>query len=234
MTTLPSPAQLRARLETLRADRGFLLPHHGALAAAAPDLHDAYGHMYAALTLTERHLDPLEKEFTWLVILIALREAVGTHHLALFRRASGSDAQARVAFQLAGYAAAAGSFAFLAEHWAAQFPGIDPADSYLAGAATLCGDAVTPALCHLALLATQAALGQPWGVAAHLRAGYAAGVAEEKLVEALTLIIWPAGVNRFVAACTVWHGLMRSGAVTPSPLFQAWADMPGQGAYTAP
>ncbi len=201
------------------------------MAAAAPDLHAAYGHMYAALTLTERHLTPLEKEFTWLVILVVLREAVGTHHVALFRRAGGSDEQARVAFQLAGYAGAAASFAFVAEHWPAEFPGIDPASGYLAGAASLCGAAVTPALCQFAMLAAQAALGNAWGVAAHLRSAYAAHVPEESLVEALTLIIWPCGVNRFVAACTVWHDLMRTGAVQPSPRFQAWADMPGQGAY---
>lgn len=33
---LPDPEVPRARLDTLRARRGFLLPHHGALAAAAP------------------------------------------------------------------------------------------------------------------------------------------------------------------------------------------------------
>jgi hypothetical protein len=226
---LPTPEQVRERLEALRADRGFLLPHHGAMAAASPDLHDAYGTMYAALTLTERHLSPLEKEFTWLVLLIALREAVGTHHLALFRRAGGTDEQACLAFQLAGYATAANSFAFLAEHWTAEFPGIDPAAGYLAGVATLAGSTIVPT--GLAMLAVQAALGNAWGVAAHLRAAYAAAIPEEKLVEALTLIIWPCGVNRFVAACTIWHGLMRDSVVTPSPRFQAWADMPGQGAY---
>ncbi len=77
-------------------------------------------------------------------------------------------------------------------------------------------------------------MGSGWGVAAHIVAAYRAGVAEPKLVEALSLIIWPAGVNRFVAACTVWHELMRAGRVTPSPLFQAWADMPGQGAFQRP
>jgi alkylhydroperoxidase/carboxymuconolactone decarboxylase family protein YurZ len=229
---LPTPEQIRERLEALRADRGFLLPHHGALAAAAPDLHDAYGTMYTALTLTERHLSPFEREFTWLALLIALREAVGTHHIALFRKAGGTDAQARLAFQLAGYATAANAFTFLAEHWAAEFPGIDPAQGYLAGVAALCGDTAAPV--ELAMLAVQAALGNAWGVAAHLRAAYAAAIPEDKLVEAMTLIIWPCGVNRFVAACTVWHELMRSRAVTPSPRFQAWADMPGQGAYARP
>ena len=228
---LPTPEQVQERLAGLRAGRGFLLPHHGAMAASAPDLHDAYNTLYAALTLTDRHLSPLEKEFTWVALLAALNEAVGTHHVALFRAAGGSDEEAQVAFQLAGYAGAARPFAFLAAHWAAEFPGIDPAEGYLAGMTALSGGVVAPPLCHLALLAVQAGLGNAWGVAAHLRAAYAQAVPEEKMAEALTLIIWPCGVNRFVAACTVWHGLMRAGTVMPSPRFRAWADMPGQGPY---
>ena len=226
-----TPEELRARLEALRGERGFLLPHHGAMAAAAPDLHAAYGQMYAALTLADRHLSPLEKEFVWLALLVALRESVGTHHVELFRHAGGTQDQARIAFQLAGYAGAAESFAFLAAHWQAEFTGIDPAASYLDGVATLCGTLIAPELAHLALLAVHAAQGRGWGVSAHLVAAYQAGIVEEKMADAMSLIIWPAGVNRFVAACTVWHGLMQSGHVTPSPLFQAWADMPGQGAF---
>lgn len=228
---LPTPEELRARLDALRAARGFLLPHHGALAAAAPDLHAAYGQMYAALTLTERHLAPLEKEFVWLAILVAARETVGTHHLDLFRRAGGTDAQARAAFRLAGYATAAENFALVEAHWQAWFPGIDPVADYLGGVRALLGEGVDAGLADLALLAVHAAAARDWGVAAHLRSAYAAGVPEAKLVEALTLVIWPTGVNRFLEACTVWHGLMTSGAVTPSPLFRAWAETPGQGAF---
>ncbi len=73
MTNLPTPAKLRDRLTQMAAERGFLLPHHGALAAAAPDLHAAYQTMYAALTLTDRHLSPFEREFAWLCILVVSR-----------------------------------------------------------------------------------------------------------------------------------------------------------------
>ena len=228
---LPTPDDVRKKLERLRAARGYLLPHHGALAAAAPDLHDAYGRMYSALTLTERHLAPLEKEFVWLAILTAEREAIGTHHLDLFRRAGGTDAQARAALRLAGYAGAADSFALLEQHWQSWFPTIDPVADYLGGVRALHGDDVSFELADLALLAVHAATARPWGVAAHLRSGYAASVSEEKMVEAMSLVIWPAGVNRFVEACTVWYELMASGAVTPSPRFRAWAEMPGQGAF---
>lgn len=43
MTPLPSPTEVRARLDAIRAARGgFLLPHHGVLIAVLPDLHTAY------------------------------------------------------------------------------------------------------------------------------------------------------------------------------------------------
>ena len=113
MTMLPNPEAVRARLAALRAGRGFLLPHHGAMAAALPDLHDAYGAMYAALAVTEHHLTPFEREFVWLCILVAGREPVGTHHAEAFSRAGGSIEQARVALHLTGYAGAADTLAFV-------------------------------------------------------------------------------------------------------------------------
>jgi alkylhydroperoxidase/carboxymuconolactone decarboxylase family protein YurZ len=94
---------------------------------------------------------------------------------------------------------------------------------------------VQHALCHLALAAVHSILRQPWGIAANIRALYAAGdPAEDKLVEALALVMWPAGVNRFVDACTVWHDMLRDGSITPSPRYQAWADTPGIGAFAPP
>ncbi len=231
MSDLPTPEALRARLEALRQTRGYLLAHHGPLAAAAPDLHDAYQRMYTALTLTERHLDAWEKEFVWLVLLVALREAVGTHHLAQFVRAGGTEAQAGVAIRLAGYAAAAEGFSFVAEHWHGWFPGLDAAAGYADGVRLLCGTVVAPAAADLALAAAQAALGRDWGVAAHIHAAYAAGTDEDKLAEALALVIWPAGVNRFLGACTIWHRLIVAGTVTPGPRYRAWAETTGQGAF---
>ena len=230
---LPTPEELRAKLEAMRGSRGFLLQHHGAMAAFAPDLHAAYSTMYSALTLTERHLSPIEKESVWLAVLVAVREAIGTHHLDLFRKHGGTTAQANTIMQLAGYAGAANAFAFVEAHWSTEFAGLDPASGYLDGFSRLCANALEPEVAHLTLLATHAALGQNWGVATHLIAAYAAGIAEDKLAEALSLIIWPTGVNRFVEACTVWHELMRAGRIMPSPRYKAWADMPGQGQFQA-
>ena len=226
MSPLPTPEELRTRLDELRAARGYLLPHHGAMAAAAPDLHDAYLNMYAALTLTRRHLDPFERELIWLAILTAEHEAIGTHHLELFAREGGTLEQARTVFQLVGYAGAADAFGFVQEHWDAFYGGLDHFGAYLDGVQALRGPAVTAEQAQLALLAVQAARACPWGVAAHIREAYRLAIAEHKLVEALSLIIWPTGVNRFLEACAVWHELMAAGAVTPSASYQAWADTP--------
>lgn len=231
-TTLPSPEELRARLEELRGERGFLLPHHGALALAAPDLHNAYLRMYEALTLARRHLDPLEKEFTWLAVLIATDESIGTHHIDLFLKAGGTEMLAETATRLAGFAIGARAFAFVDRHWTAPFPALGGMRAYQAGVDALLAErAVGRELADLAMLAVHAALGQAWGTAAHIESGYACGLAEEKLVEAMSLVMWPVGVNRFLDACAVWHSLMASGRVKPSPRFQAWADTPAQGGF---
>ncbi len=235
MTTLPTPDELCHCLAGLAAERGFLLPHHGALAAAAPDLHAAYHAMYAALTLTDRHLSPFEREFIWMCILVAAREPVGTHHVDLFQRAGGTEDQLRAALRLTGYAGASNTFGFIEEHWQDHYPGIAAQDDYLAGIDLLNEGAIPQVLTHLAMAAVQMALRNPRGIKAHIAAVYAAPGAgldlrEERLVEALSLAIWPVGVNRFVDATRIWHDMMRAGEVNPSPRFEAWASVPGQGA----
>lgn len=223
---------LRARIEAIRRDRGFLLPHHGAMAAAMPALQDAYFAMYRELTLTERHLDAFEKEFVWLCVLIACKEAVGTHHLDLFKRHGGTDAQAVTATRLTAFAIGAEAFGFVAQHWGCVFPPLADSGAYRSGVeALLAGSDVSARLAHLAMAAVQAALGRDWGLAAHIEAAYAEGTAEDKLAEALSLIMWPAGVNRFLDACAVWHDLMTTGRVTPSERFRIWAETPRQDGF---
>lgn len=229
---LPTPEALRRRLEELRKSRGFLLPHHGAMAAGLPDLHDAYFVMYRALTLSRRHLDDFEKEFVWLAILIAVEEAIGTHHVDLFLKAGGTRAQAEGAARLVGYAAAARNLAFMAEHWSHHLQGLDAHGAYRQGLDALCaGIAVERATIELALAAVNAALRRESGLRFHIIDAYARGVPEAKLAEALSLIIWPVGVNHFLDACSVWHDLMATGVVAPSPLFKVWADTPRQGGF---
>ncbi len=229
---LPTPDQLRERLEALRRSRGFLLPHHGAMAAAMPDLHDAYFTMYRALTQTPRHLTSYEREYVWLAILIAVEEGIGTHHLDLFFKAGGTSTQAETVARLVGYGSAARSLSFMAEHWGRHLPNYDAAAAYRAGIDALTmSHGVDPGLVHIALAATQAALRRAAGLRLHIEAAYALGVPEPRLAEALSLIIWPVGVNHFLDACAVWQDLMVSGAVTPSASFRVWAETLRQGGF---
>lgn len=230
MTEPATPEELRARLETLAVRRGFLLPHHGALAAGAPDLHAAYLAMYEALTVRPGKLSPLERECVWLCLLVTAEEAIGTHHLELFRAAGGSDDMASILIALAGAAPACDAFDFAHRHWTAQFPDLDPAAAWDWTVAALRGP-VAKDLADLCLLTAQAARGSAGGIARQLHRLYALKVDEAKIVEALSYVMWPKGVNAFVEACNVWHGLMVAGAVSPSELFAAWRDMPGLGAY---
>ena len=227
-----SEEALRARLDALAAGRGFLLPHHGALAAGAPDLHEAYLRMYNALTVTPRVLDAHARECVWLGILIAVEEHVGTHHLALFREAGGTEAEAEAIIVLAGQAASLGAFRFAARNFGDFLPGLDPAAAYDRGVEALRGP-LELGTAQLALLAVQAARGDAAGIAHHLSAAYRMGLVEEAMVEALSYLIWPCGVNRFLEACEVWHALMKAGTVTPSPRFAVWRDMAGLGAFRA-
>lgn len=219
---------LRARLESLRAARGFLLAHHGALAAGAPALHDAYLAMYRELTVAPRALSPLDRECVWLAILVTAREAIGTHHLELFRQHGGTEAMAESLITLAGIAHAFDALTFAAGHWSAFLPSLGTAayDRQLATARGPLAEGIT----ELAMLATHAARHAQGGVAHHLRRAYALGLDEGAMVESLSYIIWPCGVNAFLAACETWVGLMKSGAITPSPRFAVWAEM-AMGAY---
>jgi alkylhydroperoxidase/carboxymuconolactone decarboxylase family protein YurZ len=234
MPETPTPDQVRARIEAIRATRGFVLPHHGALAAALPELHDAYEAMYRALTVDPRHMTALERECVWLAILTACEEPVGTHHVAKFRRAGGTDAQAAAIFRLAAWAAGAARYAVIAAGWQPHFAGLPAAREYVAGAESLAGDALPPPLIRLCLIGIQTACDQPFGLAAEIEAAYAAGAPEPCIAEAMSLSIWPRGVNPFVRATAIWLDLLRAGRVTPSPAFRAWAEAAGQGAYVIP
>lgn len=229
--TAPSPDQVRARLEEIRAARGFVLPHHGLMAASLPELHTTYEAMYRALTLDPRHLSALARESVWLAILSACEEPVGTHHLQKFRAAGGTDAQALAIFRLSAWAGGAARYATLDAAWGGHFPGASLREAYLDGARALLADgALAEPLGRICLAAIHTACDHQWGVAAEIQAALALGVPEAELAEALSLTIWPRGVNRFVRAAECWLGLIRAGQVPASEAFRAWAAAPDQGA----
>jgi alkylhydroperoxidase/carboxymuconolactone decarboxylase family protein YurZ len=231
---LADAENVRNTLEALRADRGFVLPHHGLLAAALPELEAAYGPMYRALTVDAHYMAPLERECVWLALLACRDEPVGTHHVALFRQHGGDDALAAAVFRHTAWAMGAAAQAFLARSWAAHFPGVDPAANYRDGAAALDLPPLAEATARLLRLAVHAARDQAWALEVELEAAYRAGLDEGRMVEAISLIIWPCGVNVFVRAAGTWLGLLRSGRVTPSPAFAAWAAAAGQGPLQLP
>jgi alkylhydroperoxidase/carboxymuconolactone decarboxylase family protein YurZ len=122
------------------------------------------------------------------------------------------------------------AYQFLDEHWQGYFPALPARAAYLDGIDALVAgiDGVTPAMVHLALAAAHTARRSAWGVATGIEACYAAGVDEAKIAEAISLALWPCGINCFLDASQVWLTLIRSGRVQPSPPFRAWADTPGQ------
>lgn len=226
---LPDAASVTQRLEAVRRGRGYLLPNQGVMAAALPDLQDAAAVMYRALTLTDRHLSPFEREFAWLAILVACEEHVGTHHVRLFRETGGTEEQALACWRLVALARGACAFGFLDAHWQRHFPGIPAAVAYAATTRTLiAGLPVEEDLARIALVGAQAALSQPWALGVEIEAAYAAGVPEGKIAEAMSLAVWPAGMNRLIEAGAVWRDLIRAGRVPASEGFRAWAAMPGQ------
>ncbi|WP_043832098.1 hypothetical protein [Muricoccus aerilatus] len=230
MSKNEAAAGIHDTLASLQAERGYVLPHRGLLAAALPELHQAYGAMYRALTVDERHMTPLARECVWLAILVACNEPVGTHHVAAFRRCGGTDREAAALFRQTAWALGADALGFLRGEWAPHFPGYDPAAAYLEAASALnaAGDLPDETV-RLARLAVHAARGRLWALEVELEAAYGADIDERRMAEAISLIIWPRGVNPFVRAAETWLRLLRSGRVSPSPAFAAWAAVDDQG-----
>lgn len=104
MAEMPDTAGMERRLAEVRAKRGYLLPHHGMLAIAAPGLLAGYDAAYTALALTPRIMAERPKEFIWLAVLTACDEGIATHHIAKFRNSGGTDAEIELAVRLAAFA----------------------------------------------------------------------------------------------------------------------------------
>lgn len=218
----------RAGLEAARAKRGYLLPHHGLFRLLSPDFAEAYEGAYGRLALQPVALPAEEKEFLWLVITAVVGSATARHHVRRYREAGGGIEGVEAALRLAGFAAARSRFDFAAEAWAGQLPGWD-ATAAEAAALEALASALPPARRALALLAACTARRDSAGVQRYLRAGYAAGVEEAWMAEAMCLTVQPAGLPNVVHAAGLWRALIASGDVQASTAFKAWVEIPAEG-----
>ena len=230
--TSETPETVLAKLETLRAKRGYLLPHHGLMAVGEPDLLAAYDQMYSTLTLGTRVLDERTKEIIWLVILTTTSEAIATHHIQRMHEAGGTDAEIEAAVRLAAYARGAEDFNFVRQHWAPHLADYDAVRAYRDGLNSLvAGSGIEPGCVEMALAAAHACQRRWEWVDEHIVGAYREGVAERALLEALSLMMFPGGIPNFVDVAARWQRLILDGRVSASPAFEAWARAPGQGGF---
>ncbi|MBU6378271.1 MAG: carboxymuconolactone decarboxylase family protein [Gammaproteobacteria bacterium] len=223
-------ARIRERLAAVKAKRGYLLPHHGLMAVSSERLLNAYDQAYAALALEHKVLSVHDREVVWLAVLIATDEAIASHHIPKFMSDGGTMAEFEAIARLAAFAMGARGYVFLHEHWRAHLSGFDAAQAYRDGLLAAARP-LSPRLTWLAVAPLHAARGDFTLVGHAITAAYAAGVPEAELAEALSIMMFPGSVPRFVEAAKVWLDLIRAGTVTPSAAFQAWADLDGQGGY---
>lgn len=222
--------EIEARLRAVRAKRGFLLPHHGLLAITSQKMLDAYDAAYTELALAPRVLSPHDREFVWLAILIATDEALATHHIAKFLAAGGTGAEVAVAIRLTAWALGARAYDFVQAHWVRHLPGLDIVASYRDGLLRN-AEPVAPRIAIPAAASVHGARGDWWLLRQAILLAYAQAVPEQELAEAISLMMFPGSVPRFVEAAGVWLTLIREGQVTPSPIFAAWARLQGQGGF---
>ena len=223
MVVAPDLEEAERRLEEVRAKRGYLLPHHGLLAIAAPALLAGYDAAYTALTLTPRFMSEHDKEFVWLAVLIATDEAIATHHIAKFRAAGGTDAGLELAVRIAGFAEGAPRYAFTAERWGHHLPGFDREAAYRAALDALQeGGGIRRGLVEVALAAVHTTRKAWWELALHIRGAYREAVPEVELAEGISYAMFPGSIPNFVDACGVWQGMIERGEVPASEAFRLW------------
>lgn len=222
--------ELERHLEAVRRKRGYLLPHHGLMATALPGMLEDYDRLYTALALTPRHLNRHDHEVVWLVVLISVNEALGTHHIARFRDAGGTDDEMPDIVSLAAFCRGASAWRFVDDAWSPHLPGYDAHSDYLRAFRRAAGDIPT-SLAHLCAIAAHACAGAWDRFRWQLQGAYADAVPEPEIAEALSLMAFPGSVPNFARACGAWQALILEGAVRPSEAFRVWAELSGQGGY---
>ncbi|MEO0998474.1 MAG: carboxymuconolactone decarboxylase family protein [Pseudomonadota bacterium] len=218
------------QLEALRQKRGFLLPHHGLMAIAMPEVLSAYDTLYSRLAYSPGVLSERDHEFVWLAILAARDEGLATHHVARFLDAGGRGADIEGLLAIVATAAGCRAWQFADRAWSAHVPGLDAATAYLEAFRRGAGDIALP-LAHLAGIATQVCRGNWAGLRWQLRGAYADRSAEDDIAHALALTMFPGSVPNFAQAARVWRELILAGEIDAGEDYRAWAEYPGQGGY---
>jgi alkylhydroperoxidase/carboxymuconolactone decarboxylase family protein YurZ len=233
MTTLGTTTSVQdavARLESVKAKRGYLLPHHGLMAIAAPELLAGYEACYTALTLVPRTLSAREREFAWLGVLNVRREHIASQHLTKFLAAGGTQDEVELIIRLSALAEGAGAFAFMADRWQHHLPGYDRRRTYFeAFSRLIAGSDARSALVHMVAAAIHGCLERHTEVAWHIAEVYRLNGAEAELAEVLSYVMFSGSVPFFIEACGVWHGMIRRGEVEASAPFKAWGAMDVRG-----
>lgn len=217
-------------LKSVRAKRGYLLPHHGLMAVSAPGLLQAYDDLYTAIALTPRQLSRHDHEFVWLGVLIAVDEILGTHHIARFRDAGGTDEAFAATLAIAAFAKGASAYRFVDRHWRPHLPEFSVQEHYLDCFARAAGNTPLP-LAHMTACAVHTCTANWDALRWQLRAAYADGIDEAGMAEALSLAMFPGSVPNYVEAAGVWRELIVSGEVDASAAFRSWAALSGQGGF---
>ena len=183
-----------------------------------------------ALALTPRHLDRHDHEVVWLVVLISVNEALGTHHIARFRDAGGRDEAMSDIVSLAAFCRGASAWRFVDSAWSPHLPAYDARADYGEAFLKAAGN-IPVSIAHLCAIASHACAGA-WDLFRwQLLAAYEAAVPEPHVAEALSLMAFPGSVPNFARACGAWQALILEGAVQPTDEFRVWAELSGQGGY---
>ncbi len=217
---------IRRRLADIRQHRGYVLPSHAILAAAAPALLAQYEAVYGSITFDFRALPPRHKHFVWLVVIGCAQTPTGAHHLQDFIAAGGTLAEIDAASTLAMLAHGSRLLDSVAASWERVASDFSGERAYAQAIDRMIVDAALDiALVEMALAAGHACLRNFARVEQHIIRAKAAGASDDALAEALTVCILPSGNPGFVQACGVWRTLILAGRVPVSDAFRVATEI---------
>ncbi|HTK02782.1 MAG TPA: carboxymuconolactone decarboxylase family protein [Bordetella sp.] len=216
---------IRQRIDAIRAGRGYVLPSHAILAVGNPTLLARYEDVFSAITYQYTSLSPFEKNFVWLVVIGCAQTPTGAAHLKDFVDAGGTVSQAEAASSLAAVAHGAPLYDTIAPGWRKVLPGYSPERAYRdAIDRVIAGTGLPAGLVDMALAAGQACRASWDKVTRHILNAKQAGISDDALAEALTVVILPAGNPAFVQASAIWRDLISTGQVEASAAYRYACD----------